>query len=184
MTAAVIEGRIPDRDPALALVRTPDVGPCPTEIGRDHQRRDANRRDVQSAPDEGILMQQFTLTATVTAPHDVTLERVRGLLVDAGFGVLTEIDLSATLKAKVGVEIPPQVILGACRPALAHQALQTDARVATMLPCNVVVAAEGEDRTRVEVFDPAVMTSFSEGLGDVADEARERLSGMLRALAG
>ena len=131
-------------------------------------------------------MTNFTLTVTVTDPYQPTVERVRSLLGDAGFGVLTEIDLSATLRAKLGVEIPPQVILGACRPQLAHEALEADPRIAAMLPCNVVVASEGEDRTRVEVFDPAVMTSFSDapGLGTAADEARERLAGVLAALSG
>lgn len=131
-------------------------------------------------------MTEFTMRATIPAPHETTLERVRTLLGDAGFGVLTEIDLQATLRAKLDLEIAPQVILGACRPQLAHRAIEVDPRVATMLPCNVVVASAGEDRTRVEVFDPAVMTSFSDadGLAEVAAEARERLSGMMRALSG
>lgn len=129
-------------------------------------------------------MSDFTLHATVHLPYDVALERVRGLLVDSGFGVLTEIDIQATLRGKLGIEVPAQVILGACRPQLAHRALQADPRVATMLPCNVVVAEGGAGRTRVEVFDPAAMTSFSDasGLADVADEARERLAGMLHTL--
>jgi uncharacterized protein (DUF302 family) len=129
-------------------------------------------------------MESFTLTGTVRAPYDATVGRVRDLLGDAGFGVLTEIDLQATLRAKLGVEVPPQVILGACRPQLAHAALLADHRVATMLPCNVVVAAESDRHTRVEVFDPAVMTSFSNAdeLVDVANEARERLAGMMTAL--
>ncbi len=126
-------------------------------------------------------MTDFTLSATVAAPYDDTVERVRGLLADAGFGVLTEIDMAATLRAKLGVETEPRIILGACRPPLAHQALIADARVATMLPCNVVVAASGEGTT-VEVFDPAVMTAFSPALADVAREARERLSGMMSTL--
>ena len=90
------------------------------------------------------------------------------------------------MRTKLGVETPPQVILGACRPQLAHQALLADPRLATTLPCNVVVAAEGEGRTRVEAFDPAVMTSFSDaaGLAEVAAEAHERLAGMMKALAG
>jgi uncharacterized protein (DUF302 family) len=124
-------------------------------------------------------MTDFTMRAVVAAPYDETLARVRGLLADAGFGVLTEIDLAATLRAKLGVELPPQVILGACRPQLAHQALQTDPRVATMLPCNVVVAAESEARTRVEVFDPHVMTAFNTALAPVAREAHARLSEMM-----
>src|SRR5262245_4598249 len=120
-------------------------------------------------------MTDFTLSATVEAPYDATVARVRDLLGDAGFGVLTEIDLRATLRAKLGVETSPQVILGACRPQLAHAALEADHRVATMLPCNVVVAAQSDTRTRVEVFDPAVMNSFSKvaGLVEVASEARE-----------
>lgn len=130
-------------------------------------------------------MPDHTLSTTVPVPYDAALTRVRDALVDAGFGVLTEIDLQATMRAKLGVELAPHVILGACRPPLAHQALQADPSVATMLPCNVVVAAEGADRTRIEVFDPAVMTSFSDapGIADVADEARERLSSMMEALS-
>jgi uncharacterized protein (DUF302 family) len=130
-------------------------------------------------------MTDFTLSAAVAAPYDDTVAAVRDLLADAGFGVLTEIDLQATFRAKLGVDIAPQVILGACRPQLAHRAAQADPRVATMLPCNVVVAADDEGHTRVEVFDPAVMTSLSDDdeLAEVAREARERLTGMLAALS-
>ena len=127
-------------------------------------------------------MNEFTLSVRVPEEHDATLTRVRELLAEAGFGVLTEIDLQATLRAKLGVEMPRQVILGACRPPLAHRALEIDPRVATLLPCNVVVAEEGAGVTRVEVFDPALMTSFSSGLAEVAHEARTRLSGMMKAL--
>lgn len=130
-------------------------------------------------------MTSFTLKATIPASYAETLGRVRDLLGDAGFGVLTEIDLTATLHAKLGVDIPQQVILGACMPQLAHRALEADPRIATMLPCNVVVAAEG-DETRVEIFDPAAMTSFSSdaGIAEVAADARRRLTGMLEALTG
>ena len=128
-------------------------------------------------------MTSFTLSATIPASYAETLARVRDLLGDAGFGVLTEIELAATLHAKLGVDIPQQVVLGACRPQLAHRALEADPRIATMLPCNVVVAAEGEE-TRVEIFDPAAMTSFSSdvGVAEVAADARQRLTGMLEAL--
>ncbi|MFS0886953.1 DUF302 domain-containing protein [Aeromicrobium sp. 179-A 4D2 NHS] len=128
-------------------------------------------------------MPAFTMAATVRSGYDETLERVRALLADAGFGVLTEIDLRATLRDKLGVEVPPRVILGACRPQLAHRALEADPRVATLLPCNVVVAAE-EAGTRVEVLDPAVMSSLGDApaLEEVAGEARERLAGMMDAL--
>ena len=126
-------------------------------------------------------MSDFTLSARVATPYEKTVERVRDLLADAGFGVLTEIDLAATLHAKLGVESTPRVILGACRPQLAHQALELDARVATLLPCNVVIAAADEGAT-VEVFDPAVISDFSPALTEVAAEARERLSAMMNAL--
>jgi len=127
-------------------------------------------------------MNDFTISATVSTGYEATLARVRELLAEAGFGVLTEIDMAATLRAKLGVEIEPRIILGACRPPLAHQALLVDPRVATLLPCNVVVAAAGEGAL-VEVFDPAVMTEFNPALAEVAAEARERLTGMLRSLA-
>lgn len=129
-------------------------------------------------------MTSFTLTTTVEQPYDDAVTRVREALGDAGFGVLTEIDLAATLRAKLGVEIAPKVILGACRPELAHRSLAADPRIATMLPCNVVVSSDGPGRTTVEVFDPAAMTSFSDegDLAAVAEEARERLSGMLATL--
>jgi len=126
----------------------------------------------------------FTMRTTVPASYDATVGRVRALLGDAGFGVLTEIDIRATMRAKLDVEVPPQVILGACRPQLAHRALQADPRIAALLPCNVVVADEGEGRTRVEVLDPAFMASIAPDpeLGAVAADARARLAGMMDAL--
>lgn len=129
-------------------------------------------------------MNEFTLATTVQAPYDETLVTVRALLAEAGFGVLTEIDLQATLRAKLGVEVAPKVILGACRPELAHRALEADPRVAALLPCNVVVSATGEGTTTVEVLDPEVMRAISdaEALVEVMGEARQRLSGMLAAL--
>lgn len=129
-------------------------------------------------------MTDYTLGVTIDVPYEDAVDRVRALLADAGFGVLTEIDLAATFRAKLGVEVPPRVILGACRPQLAHRALEADPRIATMLPCNVVIAQDADMRTRVEVLDPAVMTSFSDGpeLAAVAAEARERLSAMLAAV--
>ncbi|KRA37617.1 MULTISPECIES: DUF302 domain-containing protein [unclassified Nocardioides] len=126
----------------------------------------------------------FTLSATVATSYDATVARVRELLGDAGFGVLTEIDLRATLLAKLGVEVPAQVILGACRPQLAHRALQADPRIATLLPCNVVVTEIDPQHSRVEVFDPAFMATIAPDpeLGVVAADARARLTGMMDAL--
>ncbi len=126
----------------------------------------------------------FTLGATLDASYDDTVARVRALLADAGFGVLTEIDIRATLRAKLGVEVPAQLILGACRPELAHRALQVEPRVAALMPCNVVVADTGEGRTRVDVMDPALIASLAPDprLAEVAAEGRARLTGMMEAL--
>ncbi|WP_202976954.1 DUF302 domain-containing protein [Ornithinimicrobium flavum] len=90
---------------------------------------------------------------------------------------------AATLKAKLDVDVPAHVVLGACRPALAHRALQIDPAVATVLPCNVAVRDLGDGTTRVEAFDPDAMQQLAgEALAEVAADARERLSAALRSL--
>ncbi|NYD43874.1 DUF302 domain-containing protein [Nocardioides panaciterrulae] len=125
----------------------------------------------------------YTLATTVARPFDRTLAEVRDALAEQGFGVLTEIDLRATLKAKLDVDVAPHVILGACRPQLAHQALGIDPAVATMLPCNVAVRAVDETTTTVEAFDPDAMTQLAgEALGEVAADARRRLTAVLAGL--
>jgi len=88
-------------------------------------------------------------------------ERVEAALGEQGFGVLTEFDVAATLKNKIGKDIAPQVILGACNPVLADRALTAHASIGLLLPCNVVLRSVGEHRTIVEALDPAVMVTFS-----------------------
>lgn len=130
-------------------------------------------------------MADYTLSETVPRPYDETVEAVRARLGEAGFGVLTEIDLKSTLKAKLDVDVAPQVILGACRPQLAHQALQADPSIAALLPCNVVVRAVDDTSTIVEAFDPGAMMSLadaSDTLREVAADARRRLTSALTAL--
>ena len=126
----------------------------------------------------------YTLSVAVDRPYADTVEAVRAALSEQGFGVLTEIDLAATLKAKLDVDIAPQVILGACRPPLAYQALQADPSVATMLPCNVVVRATGDASSVVEAFDPDAMISFSDSdaVRSVAADAKQRLAAMMATL--
>lgn len=130
-------------------------------------------------------MTAFTLTRTLDLPYAQAVTRVREGLAGVGFGVLTEIDIAATLKTKLGVDVAPKIILGACRPQLAHQALQADPRVATLLPCNVVVSADG-DGSLVEIMDPGVMPAFTgtAELEVVATEARTLLGSMLEQLSG
>lgn len=127
-------------------------------------------------------MTRLTMKVTTEKGYDETVELVRASLGEAGFGVLTEIDIRATLKTKLDVDVEPQVILGACRPQLAHAAMQADPSIAALLPCNVVVRTEG-DRTVVEAFDPRAMTAMSTdapaGLHGIAADARTRLSGVL-----
>jgi uncharacterized protein (DUF302 family) len=127
----------------------------------------------------------FTLSATLDASYDDTVAATREALKAQGFGVLTEIDMAATLKAKLDVDIEPQVILGACRPPLAYQAIQAEPSIASLLPCNVVVRSLGNGRTIVEAVDPDAMMSVaadSVALAAVAADARQRLTAALDSL--
>ncbi len=126
----------------------------------------------------------YTLSTTLALPYDDAVAATREALADQGFGILTEIDLAATMKAKLDVDLPPQVILGACRPALAYEAIQVDPSIAAVLPCNVVVRSLDGDTTVVEAFDPAVMMGMSDqpALGRVAADARQRITAALAAL--
>ena len=126
----------------------------------------------------------YALTATVRRPFADTLDATRVSLADQGFGVLTEIDIQATMKAKLDVEVPAQVILGACRPPLAYAALQAEPSVGVLLPCNVVVRYLDDDTTIVEALDPKVMVSLTDNdaLSLVADEAGRRLAVALDTL--
>ncbi|MCW2833701.1 MAG: hypothetical protein JWN68_1654 [Nocardioides sp.] len=131
-------------------------------------------------------MATFTLTTTLALPYDDAVEAVRAALGEQGFGILTEIDLKATLKTKldVDVDVARQVILGACRPALAYKALSVDPSIAAVLPCNVVVRALDDETTLVEAFDPDAMMGLADNdaLHAVAADAKERLTAALDAL--
>ena len=85
----------------------------------------------------------YGIRTTLTQPFDDAVAAVRAALAEQGFGILTEIDVQATLRDKRGIEMEPYVILGACNPDLAHRALEVDRGIGTLLPCNVVVTAQG-----------------------------------------
>ena len=130
-------------------------------------------------------MARYGLTIRVHAPVKEVIDRTRAALAEQGFGVLTEIDVAATLKTKLGVDVPAQVILGACNPALAHRALGIEPDLGLLLPCNVVVRAD-DDGTLVTALDPELMVSVPgrPELEPIAAEARDRLTRALAALAG
>jgi len=125
----------------------------------------------------------FKKTLALT-PEEADL-RVREELQKEGFGILTEIDVKATLKKKLDVDFRPYKILGACNPALAHQALSAETDIGLLLPCNVVVYAGGEEGTSVVgILDPKVQLGIT-GRSDIdhlADDVRARMRRVLEAL--
>ena len=130
---------------------------------------------------------RYALARTVDLPFEEADRRVREELQKEGFGVLTEIDVAATLKKKLDVDIPRYEILGACAPQLAHRAIQAEPDVGLLLPCNVVVRAAGEEgRTVVEALDPAVQLEVADNpdLAAVGQEVRARLERVLDRVAG
>jgi uncharacterized protein (DUF302 family) len=111
------------------------------------------------------------IETTLPLPMDEAEPKVRESLAANGFGVLTEIDVAATLKAKIDVDRPPLKILGACNPGFAHAALQLDPAVALVLPCNVVLEPTAEGGTSVRVIDPRSLVAdprFAELTADAA----------------
>jgi len=118
---------------------------------------------------------------TVPRPLAEVEADVRAALAAQGFGVLTEIDVAATLKAKIDVDRPALKILGACNPGFAHQALQAEPSVALMLPCNVVLEDVG-DATRVAIVDPRGMLD-GPALRDLAEDAADRLRSVVDGIA-
>ncbi len=105
------------------------------------------------------------------------IERTKKALADHGFGVLTEIDVKKTLKTKIGADIDDYVILGACNPKMAHEAMKLEPRIGAMLPCNVIVRATGDGDTEVSAIDPVASMAAVENpkLKEVAETVRKML---------
>lgn len=116
-------------------------------------------------------------------PYEEAVPRVKEALKAEGFGVLTEIDVRKTLREKLGAEMEPYLILGACNPPLAHRALEQEPDIGLLLPCNVVVRADGAG-SRVDFADPQAMLGIvgNTTIKAVADEAKQRLQRVAAAL--
>ena len=116
---------------------------------------------------------------------DEALQRTRTALADQGFGILTEIDVAATLRTKLGVEVAPQVILGACNAPLAREGLRIEPDLGLLLPCNVVVRVDQDGTTLVSALDPELLVSIPgrPELAPIAAEAKTRLQTALATIA-
>lgn len=130
-----------------------------------------------------LTQSAYAIIRDVDAPFDEVVDRVRAALASEGFGVLTTIDVSATLREKLGAEIPPYVILGACNPTLASQGLELEPDLGVLLPCNVVVR-ENAAGTHVAAMEPlsAMGLSGNPTLEPLAREARARIERAIAAV--
>jgi uncharacterized protein (DUF302 family) len=131
-----------------------------------------------------MITTQLGLTVRLNTTYEAALSRVTESLKAEGFGVLTEIDVQATLKQKLGVEFRPYKILGACNPPLAYRALSAAHEVGLLLPCNVTVALADDGLVDVALVDPLAMLGVvaNPALQPIADEARTRLERVVAAL--
>ncbi len=125
----------------------------------------------------------YAITRTLDAPFDASVQRVTEALAAEGFGVLTTIDVQATMKQKLDLDVPPYMILGACNPTLARAGLATEPDLGVLLPCNVVVRTDG-DRTAVAAMEPlaAMRLAGNPALEPLAAEARERIERAIASL--
>jgi uncharacterized protein (DUF302 family) len=126
---------------------------------------------------------EYGFSKTVDIPYEQAIEKVTAELKKEGFGVLTSIDVKETLKQKINVDFKKYAILGACNPPIAHRALQEEEDLGLLLPCNVVVY-EKDNKTRVSIFDPMVMTWIMENdnIKPIATEVQERLQRVLASV--
>jgi uncharacterized protein (DUF302 family) len=126
----------------------------------------------------------YAFGKTVKSTHEETIRRATDALGAEGFGVLTTIDVAATLKKKLGKDTRPYVILGACNPQFAHSALEAEPEIGTLLPCNVVVREQGDGATRVDIMDPIAVLQLTgrPEITPIATEVRQRLERVLAAI--
>jgi uncharacterized protein (DUF302 family) len=127
----------------------------------------------------------YYIATTLQTPFEEAIKQTEAALKEEGFGVISRIDIQEALKTKIGVDFRPYTILGACNPALAHEALKLEDKVGTMLPCNVVVQARKDGSSEVAAIDPVASMQAIENaqLAEAAREVRERLSRVIQSLA-
>ena len=126
----------------------------------------------------------YYLSKRISLSFDQAIERVRAALAAQGFGILTDIDVQAAMKAKLGADFRRYRILGACNPPLAHRALLAEDKIGVMLPCNVIVQEHGPNEVEVATIDPtaAMSATGNEALRPLAETVRERLAAVLVGL--
>src|SRR3974390_1063149 len=124
------------------------------------------------------MSNKYAFGKTVKLSYDEAIKRATEALAKEGFGVLTEIDVAATLKKKLGKDMPPYKILGACNPQFAHRALEAEPQIGALLPCNVVVRVDAAGKTVVEIMDPRAVLQLVERpeIAAIAGEVRSRLA--------
>jgi len=127
---------------------------------------------------------EYYISRLLPVAFDEAVTRAREALKAEGFGILTEINVRETLKAKIGVDYPSYLILGACNPSLAHEALRLENKVGTMLPCNVVVRDAGDGQTEVAAIDPvaSMQAIDNPALKEAAEVVRSKLRRMVAHL--
>lgn len=127
----------------------------------------------------------YYISTRMDGPFDDVVDRVIAALKDKGFGVLSDIDVSATMKAKLDKDLPPYRILGACNPGFAFRALQAEDKIGVMLPCNVIVRQDQDGRIEVAAVDPAASMQAVDNpaLADLAGEVKSMLADMIKSLS-
>lgn len=128
----------------------------------------------------------YYIAKTVKRDFDATVSEVTARLKERGFGVLTDIDVQATLKAKIGADTPKYRILGACNPRFAHEALKLETHLGVLLPCNVIVRETADHQVEVASIDPvaSLERAGNEALRGLAETVRKDLSAVIEALGG
>lgn len=131
-------------------------------------------------------MSDYGFKTTLSATFDDALPKVLAALKAEGFGVLSDIDVASAMKEKLDIDMPPYRILGACNPPLAHRALQAEPDIGLLLPCNVIVRQDADDKVTVGFLDPQLMVSLTGNpkIREVADDAAARLRLVCDSLGG